>query len=161
MALVKEVGQCAGCPELCQISRACCVNHLQCTQLACHQGLVNDRPYAQYTIHPFPPVNKDKAWACVAAMRSIADKHATTVASIALAYLLAKPFVTSVITGAKRLAQLQENLSAVDLQLDAEDMATLDGVSKLEPEYPGWMIERTNPTRLPTGRQVLPGNSHQ
>lgn len=105
----------------------------------------------------FPPVDKDKAWACVAAMRTIAEKHAASVASVALAYVLAKPFVTSVVIGAKRLDQLEQNLGAVHLALDADDLALLDSVSELTPEYPGWMLERTAPTRLPTGLQVTPG----
>jgi aryl-alcohol dehydrogenase-like predicted oxidoreductase len=43
----------------------------------------------------FPPVDKDKAWACVAVMREIAEKHGVSVATVALAYVLAKPFVTT------------------------------------------------------------------
>ncbi len=97
----------------------------------------------------FPPVNKDRAWDCVAAMRPIADKHGASVAEVALAYILAKPFVTSVIIGAKRIEQLQENLKAVTLRLDADDLASLDAVSALPPEYPGWMVERQNGTRRP------------
>jgi aryl-alcohol dehydrogenase-like predicted oxidoreductase len=75
----------------------------------------------------FPPVDKDRAWACIAAMREIAKKHDTGVAAVALAYILAKPFVTAVITGAKRLAQLEENLAAVKLRLDADDLQKLGG----------------------------------
>lgn len=105
----------------------------------------------------FPPVDQDRAWACVAAMRPVAEKHGTTVASVALAYVLAKPFVTSVITGATRLDQVEQNLAAVDLRLDADDLATLDEVSKLAPEYPGWMLDRTAPTRMPDGTQAQPG----
>jgi len=105
----------------------------------------------------FPPVDRDKAWACVAAMRTIAAKHSTNVASVALAYVLAKPFVTSVVIGAKRLDQLEQNLDAVNLVLDADDLSQLDSVSRLAPEYPGWMLERTAPTRMPAGVQVTPG----
>ena len=104
----------------------------------------------------FPPVDKNKAWDCVAIMRLIAEKHATSVASIALAYVLTKSFVTSVIIGAKHLEQVAQNLAAADLELDAGDLATLDNVSQLMPEYPGWMIERTAPTRMPSGKQVIP-----
>lgn len=107
----------------------------------------------------FPPVDKNKAWDCVDVMRLVADKHACSVASVALAYVLAKPFVTSVIIGAKRLDQLKQNLGAVALQLDADDLALLDGVSKLTPEYPGWMLDRTAPTRMPSGKQVEPGTT--
>lgn len=105
----------------------------------------------------FPPVDRDRAWACVEMMRPIAEKHGTTIAGVALAYVLAKPFVTSVIIGARRIDQVEQNLEAVALKLDAEDLALLDDVSRLAPEYPGWMLERTAPTRLPSGRQAMPG----
>ncbi|MGM4980031.1 aldo/keto reductase [Rhizobiales bacterium] len=97
----------------------------------------------------FPPVDKDRAWACVAAMREVADKHGASVATVALAWILAKPFVTSIIIGAKRLDQLDQNLAAVKLKLDADDIAKLDQVSALAPEYPGWMLARQGALRVP------------
>lgn len=97
----------------------------------------------------FPPVDKDKAWACVAVMRDIAEKHGSNVAAVALAYVLAKPFVTSVIIGAKRIDQLDQNLAAVKLKLDAGDMQRLDEVSALATEYPGWMLARQGAARRP------------
>ncbi|NRP84613.1 General stress protein 69 [Ensifer adhaerens] len=97
----------------------------------------------------FPPVDKDRAWACVAAMREVADKHGASVATVALAWILAKPFVTSIIIGAKRLDQLDQNLAAVKLKLDADDIAKLDQVSALAPEYPGWMLVRQGALRVP------------
>ncbi|MCM2293383.1 aldo/keto reductase [Allorhizobium sp. BGMRC 0089] len=97
----------------------------------------------------FPPVDKDRAWACVAVMREIAEKHGASVAEVALAYILAKPFVTSVIIGAKRLDQLEQNLNAVKLRLGDEDMRRLDEASALAPEYPGWMLERQGAGRIP------------
>ncbi|NLS00271.1 aldo/keto reductase [Rhizobium sp. P38BS-XIX] len=97
----------------------------------------------------FPPVDKDRAWACVAAMREVAEKHGSSVATVALAWILAKPFVTSIIIGAKRLDQLDQNLAAVKLKLDADDMAKLDEVSALAPEYPGWMLGRQSANRVP------------
>ncbi len=97
----------------------------------------------------FPPVNTDRAWDCVAAMREVAAKHKASVAEVALAFILAKPFVTSVIIGAKRVEQLEENLKAVDLKLDAEDLDKLNAVSALPAEYPGWMLERQGASRRP------------
>lgn len=97
----------------------------------------------------FPPVNKDKAWACVAVMREIAAKHGVSVATVALAYILAKPFVTTVIIGAKRVEQLDQNLAAVGLKLDENDLKKLDEVSELAPEYPGWMLARQGAGRRP------------
>jgi aryl-alcohol dehydrogenase-like predicted oxidoreductase len=97
----------------------------------------------------FPPVDKDRAWACVAVMREVGEKHGASVAEVALAYILAKPFVTSVIIGAKRVEQLDQNLAAVKLTLDADDLKKLDDVSALAPEYPGWMLSRQGAARRP------------
>ena len=90
----------------------------------------------------FPPVNRDRAFDCIDAMRPIADAHGVSVARIALAYVLAKPFTTSVIIGAKTVEQLDDNLAAVDIRLTPEELAQLDAVSTLPAEYPGWMITR-------------------
>ena len=95
----------------------------------------------------FPPVNRDRAFDAVDAMRAIAEAKGVSVAQIALAYLLKKPFVTSVIIGAKSADQLADNLGAVAVDLTAEDMASLDAVSALPPEYPGWMLERQSEGR--------------
>jgi len=81
-------------------------------------------------------------------MRPIAEAHKASVATVALAYVLAKPFVSSVIIGAKKMSQLQDNLAAVDLKLSEEEMKKLDEVSALPPEYPGWMIPFQNMNRL-------------
>jgi aryl-alcohol dehydrogenase-like predicted oxidoreductase len=97
----------------------------------------------------FPPVNEDRAWAAVAVMREIAAKHGVGVATVALGYVLAKPFVMSVIIGASRMAQLEQNLAATDLKLDAGDLARLDEISALPAEYPGWMLERQAAGRRP------------
>jgi aryl-alcohol dehydrogenase-like predicted oxidoreductase len=97
----------------------------------------------------FPPVDRDRARACVEVMREIAEPRGLNIAQIALAYVLAKPFVTSVIIGARRMDQLNENLAAAGIELSCEDLARLDEVSALSPEYPGWMLDRQGPTRIP------------
>jgi aryl-alcohol dehydrogenase-like predicted oxidoreductase len=97
----------------------------------------------------FPPVDRDRAWACIAAMREIGDGRGVSVARIALAWLLAKPHVMSVIIGAKTVEQLDDNLAAVDVVLSPDEVATLDAVSALPDEYPGWMFSRQGATRRP------------
>ena len=72
-----------------------------------------------------------------------------SVARIALAWLLVKPAVTSLIIGAKRIDQLDDNLGAVDVVLTDDERARLDAVSALPPCYPGWMIARQEAGRLP------------
>jgi len=95
----------------------------------------------------FPPVNKDKAFDIIDVMQEIAVAKDVTVAQVALGWLLHQPVVTSVIIGAKRPEQLQDNLKAVDLKLTVDELAQLETVSKLTPEYPGWMIERQSADR--------------
>jgi aryl-alcohol dehydrogenase-like predicted oxidoreductase len=96
----------------------------------------------------FPPVNREKAYDIIEAMDPIAKEHGVSVARVALAWLLHKPHVTSVIIGAKTMEQLQDNLATTSLRLSDEEMKKLDAVSALTPEYPQWMIERLGADRL-------------
>ncbi|PXX33767.1 MULTISPECIES: aldo/keto reductase [Burkholderia] len=97
----------------------------------------------------FPPVDLDRAWPCVAEMRAISDARGISVARIALAWLLARPHVTSVIIGVKRVEQLEDNLGAVDVVLTDDELARLEAVSALPSCYPGWMIDRQDASRRP------------
>jgi len=92
----------------------------------------------------FPPVDRSRAAACLRVLRPIAEAHGTTVARVALAWMLSKPHVTSVIIGAKSEAQLDDNLAATELALTSEELTKLDEVSALPPEYPGWMVAFQN-----------------
>ncbi len=101
----------------------------------------------------FPPVNRARLFDCVDAMQPIAAAHGVSVARVALAYVLTKPFVTSVIIGAKTLEQLDDNLAATALDLTSEQLAALDAISALPAEYPGWMIEFQHAhSRLPDSK---------
>jgi aryl-alcohol dehydrogenase-like predicted oxidoreductase len=97
----------------------------------------------------FPPVDKNRAWACVGAMRQVGEAHGASVARVALAWLLAKRHVMSVIIGAKTVEQLDDNLAAADLTLTDEETGRLDAVSKLPGEYPGWMFAMQGASRVP------------
>src|SRR6201999_3581243 len=97
----------------------------------------------------FPPVDKDRAWTCVEAMREVGDAHGVSVARVALAYILQKAFTMSIIIGAKTLEQLDDNLAAADLTLTDDEMKRLDEVSELPSEYPGWMFARQGGNRRP------------
>ncbi len=96
----------------------------------------------------FPIVDKERTWRILDVLRPVAEAHGASVAAIALAWVLAKPFVTSVIIGAKRVDQLKENLSATEIKLTEDEIKKLDEVSVLPPEYPGWMIPFQNLNRL-------------
>ena len=95
----------------------------------------------------FPPVDKERAWNCVDALRTIAEAKDVSVAQVALAWLLHQPQVTSVIVGAKRPEQLADNLAATKVTLDAGELAAIDEASRLPAEYPGWMFERQGELR--------------
>jgi aryl-alcohol dehydrogenase-like predicted oxidoreductase len=82
-------------------------------------------------------------------MQEIAKAHETSVARIALAWMLRKKGVTSIIIGAKKEEQLRDNITATTLTLSADEMSRLDAVSELSSEYPGWMVERQMAGRLP------------
>lgn len=90
----------------------------------------------------FPPVNKDRAFDCVDVMREIAGGKGVSVAQVALAWLLHQQVVSSVIIGAKRVDQLNDNIAATDIRFTEEELKRLDAVSELPREYPGWMLER-------------------
>ncbi len=96
---------------------------------------------ARRTQFDFPPVNKDRVFACVDAMRPLANKKGVSISQIALAYLLQKQFVTSVIIGAKTDEQLIDNLASTKVILAPEEVKALDEISTLPAEYPGWMVE--------------------
>ncbi|HET9949735.1 MAG TPA: aldo/keto reductase [Longimicrobiales bacterium] len=87
----------------------------------------------------FPPVDRERGYDVVDALARIAGERGATVAQVALAWVLANPAVTSVIIGARNMKQLEDNLGAVDVRLDAEDLAALDEVSRLPLHYPAWM----------------------
>lgn len=98
-------------------------------------------------IFDFPPVDRERAWDVVDCMRPMAEARGCSVARIALAWVLHQPRVSSVIIGAKRPEQLADNLSAVEIELSADELATLDEVSRLPQEYPAWMQERQGELR--------------
>jgi aryl-alcohol dehydrogenase-like predicted oxidoreductase len=109
----------------------------------------NQKPEdSRRTAFDFPLVDKERTWRILDVLRPIAQAHETSVATVVLAWTLAKPFVTSVIIGAKRADQLHQNLAACDVQLTSDEIKILDEVSALPPEYPGWMVPFQNMNRL-------------
>ena len=105
---------------------------------------------ARRTTFDFPPVDRPRAFRIVEAMRPIAAAHGVSVARVALAWVLRQPAMTSVIIGAKSQEQLADNLAAAELALSDSELTTLNEVSKLPREYPGWMFERQLADRLPS-----------
>lgn len=79
-------------------------------------------------------------WAAWQIMKAVGIIQQRQPAQIAIAWLLRQPFVSTVLIGAKRISQLQENVAATEIALDNDDMAKLDTVSRLPIEYPGWSL---------------------
>jgi aryl-alcohol dehydrogenase-like predicted oxidoreductase len=100
------------------------------------------------TEYDFPIVDKERTWNILDMMAPIAKARGCSPARVSLAWLLAKPVVTSVIVGAKRLDQLQDNLAAVELTFTEDELRQLDEVSALPPEYPGWVLPFQGADRL-------------
>ncbi len=90
----------------------------------------------------FPPVERGRAYDCIDVMKPMAEQRQVSVAQIALAWLLHRRVVTSIIIGAKRLDQLDDNIAAAGIELSEQELDRLDQASALPREYPGWMFER-------------------
>lgn len=80
---------------------------------------------------------EQRTWDVLDAVREVAEGRGTTMAQVALAWLVDRPAVTSVVLGARTLEQLEDNLGAADLHLEPEEVARLDDASDPEPaDYP-------------------------
>ena len=87
------------------------------------------------------PFDKEHGFKLVEKIRAIADAHKASVAQTAIAWLLAKKVVSSVIVGASKPLQLEDNLAAAGLALTAEEVAALDDFTKPGIVYPNWFTE--------------------
>jgi aryl-alcohol dehydrogenase-like predicted oxidoreductase len=90
----------------------------------------------------FLPHDKERGYNLIDLLQSIAKKHGSGPAQVSLAWLLTRPAVSSLLVGAASVKQLEENLGAADLKLDADDLAQLDTATKPTPVYPNWFTAR-------------------
>ncbi|HXY49375.1 MAG TPA: aldo/keto reductase [Terriglobales bacterium] len=91
----------------------------------------------------FIPFDKVKGYDLIDVMRAIASRHQATVAQVALAWLLAKPFVSAILLGASKLSQLEDNLGAAEVKLSAQEVEELDKLTAPSPVYPNWFQAAT------------------
>ncbi len=91
----------------------------------------------------FLPIDRDRGQRVLATLRDLASGHGVSSARIALAWLLSRDVVTSVILGARTIEQLDDNLSSARVKLRHDEVVRLDTASALPEEYPGWMLRRT------------------
>jgi aryl-alcohol dehydrogenase-like predicted oxidoreductase len=105
-----------------------------------------------------PPVyDQDKLYDTVDVLVSVGEEHGVSAARVALAYLLAKPAVTSLVVGARTSEQLADNLAAADLELSPADIERLDKVSAPVLLYPYWHQAKTARDRLSPADLTLLG----
>ncbi|TNF28386.1 MAG: aldo/keto reductase [Deltaproteobacteria bacterium] len=90
----------------------------------------------------FPPIDKELAYDVVDALDAMAKEKGATIPQLALAWLLHQAGVTTVIIGAKKMSQLEDNLGAPDVRFSDAELARLDEVAKRKRVYPEWMIQR-------------------
>lgn len=76
------------------------------------------------------PYLNETTYTLVDALEAIASEHETTVARVALAWVQSRPGVTSTIIGARRLAQLEDNVKALEVKLGADDLARLEALTR-------------------------------
>ncbi len=98
----------------------------------------------------FIPFDKEKGFQLVEQMRGIANAHQASVAQVALAWLLSKKAVTSLLIGASKLHQLEDNLAAVNLTLTKEEIGLLDNATTPSPVYPNWFQSSVEDKKITT-----------
>jgi aryl-alcohol dehydrogenase-like predicted oxidoreductase len=91
----------------------------------------------------FLPTDRKKGYDLIEKMKIVADRNRATVPQVALGWLLAKAYVTTILLGASKMSQLEDNLGAADLTLPAAEIAELDQATAPAPIYPNWFHEKT------------------
>jgi aryl-alcohol dehydrogenase-like predicted oxidoreductase len=94
---------------------------------------------ARLNTFKIPPIDVEKGYDVVDLLKQIAQNHGASPAQVAIAWMLTKPFISSIIIGANKMHQLEDNLGAVKLNLSAQEIEQLDTLTAPQPLYPGWM----------------------
>ena len=92
----------------------------------------------------FPPIDEDRGFDAVEALDTLAKDKAVSIAQLALAWLLAQRGVSSVIIGANKMAQLEDNLKAVEVRFTGDELERISATTQPLKLYPQWMVERQN-----------------
>jgi aryl-alcohol dehydrogenase-like predicted oxidoreductase len=112
------------------------------------ESIAKEGRHAAFDIVPF---DRDKGFALVEAMRPMAERAGCTIAQLALAWLLSKRVVASVLVGSAKLSQLGDNLGAAGLRLDAEILQELDALTAPNAIYPHWFNARLADAKVRDG----------
>jgi aryl-alcohol dehydrogenase-like predicted oxidoreductase len=84
------------------------------------------------------PFDRERGYDVVEQLRAIGTRHHASPAQVALAWLLSRPFITSILVGASKISQLEDNLGATSLSLSADELAELDQLTQPQAIYPNW-----------------------
>lgn len=103
-----------------------------------------------------PPIDfPERLFATIDVLQKIAGDHGVSAAQVALAWLLTRPTVTSLVVGARTTEQLEDNLACVDLALEQDEIDRLEQVSRPALLYPYWHQRNTAAERLSAADRVL------
>ena len=104
----------------------------------------------------FVPFDKEMGYRVVDALKEVAARHGASPARVAIAWLLGRPAVSSVIIAARKAEQLEDNIRAVDLRLSDDDVRLLDAASDPGVPYPKWMVLQLDTAEDPRSRVLHP-----
>ncbi len=104
------------------------------------ENIPEDSRYARME-RPFLRFDFEKAYFLIDEMKKIAEKYNASVSQVALNWLKAKSFVSSIIIGVRNLKQLEDNLGCVEWDLSQEDVEYLDEITAPEKPYPQWFLD--------------------
>jgi aryl-alcohol dehydrogenase-like predicted oxidoreductase len=88
----------------------------------------------------FVPIEHEQAYRVIGALYQVGKRHGASPSRVALAWLLGRPAITSVIIAARTIEHLDDNIASVDLELEPDDLSLLDKVSSAGVPYPRWMV---------------------
>jgi aryl-alcohol dehydrogenase-like predicted oxidoreductase len=94
---------------------------------------------ARLNTFKLPPIDVEKGYDVVDVLKQVAQNHSASPAQVAIAWMLTKPFISSIIIGANKMHQLEDNLGAVKLNLSAQELEQLNTLTAPQLLYPGWM----------------------
>ena len=103
------------------------------------------------------PFDKENGYKIVDVLKEVAKRHDASAARVALAWVLGRPAVSSVIVAARKPEQLEDNIRAVELRLSSEDVRLLDEVSDPGVPYPKWMVLQLDTAEDPRSKSATPG----
>jgi aryl-alcohol dehydrogenase-like predicted oxidoreductase len=104
----------------------------------------------------FVSFDKERGYRVVEALQDVADRHGVSPARVALAWLLSRPMISSVIIAGRKKEHLKDNIEAVNLALEDGDLELLDGVSDPGTPYPKWMVLQLDQAEDPRPKLLEP-----